>query len=295
MLFRSKEKKPHNIRIKNRNPNEPKIKPDTRYSEKQKYRIYKTKIEPNKLDKIKIDEEDDIVAKIREAFDKERKDTKSPLVEVAPNPYIEPPKEHIENNDMEEGFNHLRQAKQRQIALLSEVSETTPEGQVALMGSVPERPKGSTPEYPRPQTRLLGKLAQKSIEELLEEHRQNRIIQLTEKNNAKRIQTMFRNKLNEPTPSEISALTTAKPGGASGEDFKNQFVDTYYHPKRGRPKLQERRTREVMDFYKTLKKSNKPDNIKYDPKSFNKDKFDKDFTTYLENLPKSRKQNTIEI
>jgi hypothetical protein len=88
---KTKEKKPHNIRIKNRNPNEPKIKPDTRYSEKQKYRIYKTKIEPNKLDKIKIDEEDDIVAKIREAFDKERNDTKSHLVEVAPNPYIEPP------------------------------------------------------------------------------------------------------------------------------------------------------------------------------------------------------------
>ena len=66
---KTKEKKPHNIRIKNRNPNEPKIKPDTRYSEKQKYRIYKTKIEPNNLDKIKIDEEDDIVAQIREAFE----------------------------------------------------------------------------------------------------------------------------------------------------------------------------------------------------------------------------------
>ena len=79
---KNKEKKPHNIRIKNRNPNEPKIKPDTRYSEKQKYRIYKTKIEPNKLDKIKIDEEDDIVAKIREAFDKERKDKLTGIINV---------------------------------------------------------------------------------------------------------------------------------------------------------------------------------------------------------------------
>ena len=69
---KNKEKKPHNIRIKNNNPNEPKIKPDTRYSEKQKYRLYKTKIEPNKHDKIMIHDADDIVAKIREAFNKEK-------------------------------------------------------------------------------------------------------------------------------------------------------------------------------------------------------------------------------
>ena len=43
---KNKEKKPHNIRIKNKK--EPKIKPDMRLSEKQKYRMYKTKIEANK-------------------------------------------------------------------------------------------------------------------------------------------------------------------------------------------------------------------------------------------------------
>ena len=108
------------------------------------------------------------------------------------------------------------------------------------MGMAPARPKGSTPEYSRPQTRLLGKLAKKSIDELIEEHQQkekqiqqNNIIQ---NQKATMIQRMFRKRLNEPTPSEISALITAKPEGASGEDFLNQFVDTYYHVKPGRPK-----------------------------------------------------------
>ena len=63
------KKKPHNITIKNFNPNEPKPrKPKILYSEKQNYRRYKTKTEPKLYSKIMIDEEDDIIAKIRKEF-----------------------------------------------------------------------------------------------------------------------------------------------------------------------------------------------------------------------------------
>ena len=60
------KKKPHNITIKNFNPNEPKTrKPKILYSEKQNQRRYKTKTEPKLYSKIMIDEENDLVAKIR--------------------------------------------------------------------------------------------------------------------------------------------------------------------------------------------------------------------------------------
>ncbi len=62
------KKKPHNITVQNNNPNEPKIKVNTKYSEKQKYRSYKTKIEPQLHSKIMIDEEDTIINTIKKAF-----------------------------------------------------------------------------------------------------------------------------------------------------------------------------------------------------------------------------------
>ena len=63
------KKKPHNITIKNFNPNEPKIRQSQiLYSDKQNYRRYKTKTEPKLFSKITIDEEDDLVAKIRKEF-----------------------------------------------------------------------------------------------------------------------------------------------------------------------------------------------------------------------------------
>ena len=63
------KKSPHNITIKNFNPNEPKThKPKNLYSEKQNYRRYKTKTEPKLYSKIMIDEEDDLIAKIRKEF-----------------------------------------------------------------------------------------------------------------------------------------------------------------------------------------------------------------------------------
>ena len=63
------KKKPHNITIKNFNPNEPKTRQSQiLYSDKQNYRRYKTKTEPKFYSKIMIDEEDDLVAKIRKEF-----------------------------------------------------------------------------------------------------------------------------------------------------------------------------------------------------------------------------------
>jgi hypothetical protein len=67
-LINSKaKKKPHNIVIKN-NRNEPKTRANMRYSDKQNYRRYKTKTEPKLYERITIDEEDDLIAKIRKEF-----------------------------------------------------------------------------------------------------------------------------------------------------------------------------------------------------------------------------------
>jgi len=62
------KKKPYDVKIKNHNPQEPKINPNIKYSAKQSYRRYKTKKEPNLLNKIQVNEDDDIVNKIKEAF-----------------------------------------------------------------------------------------------------------------------------------------------------------------------------------------------------------------------------------
>ncbi len=103
-LLNSKiKKKPHNITIKNFNPNEPKIKSNMKYSDKQNYRRYKTKIEPKLHNKIMIDEEDDLVAKIRKEFgitDTDKKKNYSE-VETSGADYVKPPEpreaEPVEN------------------------------------------------------------------------------------------------------------------------------------------------------------------------------------------------------
>ena len=63
------KKKPHDINIKNYNPNEPKIKSNIKYSGKQSFRGYKTKTEPNLHNKIEINEDDDIVNKLKKHSD----------------------------------------------------------------------------------------------------------------------------------------------------------------------------------------------------------------------------------
>ena len=68
VLNAEQKKKPHNINIKNYNRNEPKVYKNIKYSNKQSYRRFKTKIEPKLHDKIMVDEEDDLISKLKKAF-----------------------------------------------------------------------------------------------------------------------------------------------------------------------------------------------------------------------------------
>lgn len=107
LMNTKKTKKPHNISFKNFNPNEPKIHHiNTKYSDKQKYRRYKTKIEPKLNSKILVDDEEDLIAKIRKEFgieDKTRKNysevetSGTPYYET-PNPKPAPPEERVRYN-----------------------------------------------------------------------------------------------------------------------------------------------------------------------------------------------------
>ena len=68
------KKKPHNIQINN-NRKEPTVKANIKYSDKHNFRRYKTKTEPKLHSKILINEEDDIISKIREAFGEKKPNT----------------------------------------------------------------------------------------------------------------------------------------------------------------------------------------------------------------------------
>ena len=86
-----KKQRPHNIIINN-NRKEPKVKADIKYSNKQNFRRYKTRREPLLKNNITINEEDDIVSKIKEAFGiEEKKNTNYTDVETAKTDYIKIP------------------------------------------------------------------------------------------------------------------------------------------------------------------------------------------------------------
>jgi hypothetical protein len=93
LMNAEKKKKPHNISFKNFNPNEPKIHQiNTKYSDKQKYRRFKTRIEPKLHQKIMVDDEEDLIAKIRKEFGIEDKTKKNySEVETSGTPYYETP------------------------------------------------------------------------------------------------------------------------------------------------------------------------------------------------------------
>jgi len=79
------KKKPYDVKIKN-NSNEPKVKANTKYTDKQNYRRYKTKIEPNLLSKILINDDDDIVNKIKEALGIQIDNKNSNFIDVETTP-----------------------------------------------------------------------------------------------------------------------------------------------------------------------------------------------------------------
>ena len=91
-INKDKEKKPYDVKIKNYNPDEPKISVNMKYSDKQRFRKYKTKTEPKLFSKIMIDEEDDIVKTIKKAFGiEDKKKLNYTDVETSGTPYYEEP------------------------------------------------------------------------------------------------------------------------------------------------------------------------------------------------------------
>ena len=75
------KKKPHNIQIKN-NAKQPVVHPSAKHSAKQSYRRYKSKIEPKLHSKIMINEDDDIINKIKEAFGLQAEKPNKNILEV---------------------------------------------------------------------------------------------------------------------------------------------------------------------------------------------------------------------
>ena len=85
-------KKPYDVKIKNYNPNEPKIKANMKYSDKHRFRKYKTKTEPKLYSKIMVDDEEELISKIRKEFgikDTTRKNYSE--VETSGTPYYKAP------------------------------------------------------------------------------------------------------------------------------------------------------------------------------------------------------------
>ena len=83
VVNQDKKKKPFDVKFSN---NEPKIKPNIKYSAKQSYRRYKSKTEPNLNSNIMVNEEDDIVKQIKKAFGINPENTNYSSVESAPFP-----------------------------------------------------------------------------------------------------------------------------------------------------------------------------------------------------------------
>ncbi len=86
------KKKPYDVKIKNYNPNEPKIKANMKYSDTQNFRRYKTKTEPKLFSKIMVDDEEELISKIRKEFGiKDTTKKNYSEVETSGIPYYEAP------------------------------------------------------------------------------------------------------------------------------------------------------------------------------------------------------------
>ena len=75
------KKKPYDIKINNKSK-QPLVKPNTKYSSKHNYRRYKTNTEPKLLSKILVNEDDDMINKIRQSFGLKTDDKKTNYAEV---------------------------------------------------------------------------------------------------------------------------------------------------------------------------------------------------------------------
>lgn len=144
---------PYDIKIKSR-IKEPKIVEDMRFTPKQKYRKYKTKIEPNLLNKVMIDEEDDVVAKLKEEFDSKNKQKQMELIKTTEVPNYKQSEIKKKNINRlrsapeirKEDIDRLRRAVQEKVDLVGEFSDVTPGATQALLGLTqmkPTSPRGS--------------------------------------------------------------------------------------------------------------------------------------------------------
>ena len=136
------KKKPYNINIKNHNKNEPKIhKVNIKRSDKQKFRTYRTKVEPNLHNKILVDAEDEIVSKIKQALGlEEPKNTNSSKVETAQESYITAPAQF--NNGVDEPPTVFYEGTLRgyeNYNPLSEISSEDAEDLTGMAQSLPRR------------------------------------------------------------------------------------------------------------------------------------------------------------
>ena len=131
------KKKPHNIQINNK-AKQPKVTPNVKYTEKQRFRRYKTRTEPNLFNKIQVNEEDDIVEKIRAALDPAYKKPNTNYSDAitAPAPFNEGAEQAPEaDTEMYSEISYESSAPAKDDAIrerMSEIDDVSPEDYEAL-------------------------------------------------------------------------------------------------------------------------------------------------------------------
>jgi len=121
LINQKQKKKPYDVKFSNF---QPKIQPQIKYTAKQAFRQYKSKIEPKLKEKIEIDEEDDLVKKIKEAFGIKRQNTNYNEIETAPAAGIftdfQDPRTFQEKNEIIDQEGNIIKGRQRQMEPLPE-------------------------------------------------------------------------------------------------------------------------------------------------------------------------------
>ena len=238
IINKETKKKPYDVKIKNNNPNEPKIFPNMKYSDKQRYRRYKTKTEPKLFNKIMIDEEDDIVNTIKKAFGIEIKPKRNYSdVETSGMPYYEEPnprngdqppqqprEQQPEQPEQPEQQQPSPQRKQQQPSpqreqqpreqpststeITSEIASPGPQSPKVLMRMLENRTKPRLPEDAEKSQQRLEKLAEFAKTKAAEEQaKRDKILKapLSEENE-KKLQAHLNKNFVELTEQEIKKL-----------------------------------------------------------------------------------------